>query len=93
LVLGILGILCFIGAIFGGVAVILGIAARRKIKESAGAEKGDGLALAGIIVGAVFCVLQIGFFALAVTGSSNDNSNNNSLVRPPAAVVVLTAPR
>ncbi len=93
LVLAILGFICFVGAILGGVAIILGIGARRKIRESNGAEKGDGLALAGIIVGAVFLVLQIGLFALAVTGSSNNNNTNDSVVRPPAAVLVIGAGR
>ena len=88
LVCGILGFICFLGAILGGVAIILGVSARRKIKESGGAETGDGLALAGIIIGSVFVVLQIGFFALALVGSSNNSNNDNSLVRPPAAVSV-----
>jgi hypothetical protein len=91
LVLGILGFICFLGAICGGVAIILGISARKKIRESGGAEKGDGLALAGIILGAVFVVLQIGFFALALTGSSN-NSTNNDLVRPAAHVLTVAQP-
>ncbi len=88
LVCGILGFICFLGAVLGGVAIILGIGARRKIKESGGAETGDGLALAGIIIGSVFVVLQIGLFALAVVGSGNSSNTNNSLVRPPAAVSV-----
>ena len=89
LVLGILGFICFVGAISAIVAIILGIGARRKIRESDGTEKGEGMALAGIILGAVFLVLQIGFFALAVTGSSNNNNSNNGLVRPSAHVLVV----
>ena len=92
LVLAILGFICFLGAIFAGVAIVLGVSARRKIRESAGAEKGDGLALAGIIVGAVFLVLQLGFFALAFVGrSTNTTGTNNGLVRPPGAVLVVGA--
>ena len=40
LVLAILGFICFVGAILGGVAVILGIGARRKIRESSRRREG-----------------------------------------------------
>jgi hypothetical protein len=52
LVLGIGGLLCC-GGILGPVALALGIASRGKIRNSGGALRGDGLALAGIILGAV----------------------------------------
>jgi hypothetical protein len=92
LVLSILGFICFLGLISAGAAIILGVIARRKIRESGGAEKGDGLALAGIIVGAVFVALQIGFVALALVGSTNSNNTNNGLVRPPAHVLIVAPP-
>ena len=43
-------------------------------------------------MGAVFLVLQLGLFALALTGSHN-NSTDNGMVRPPAAVLVIGAGR
>jgi len=70
LILGIVGWLpCGIGSV---VAVILGFIARGQIRESQGRQGGDGLALAGIILG----FLAIGFWVLifvlsAVSGSSN----------------------
>ncbi|WP_279101813.1 DUF4190 domain-containing protein [Gordonia bronchialis] len=56
-VLGCCGILAIAG-------VVLGFVARKQIAESNGTQSGDGLALAGIIVGAVFIVLGILWFIL-----------------------------
>jgi hypothetical protein len=54
--------------------VIFGFVARGQIKRSGGAQKGSGLALAGIIVGFVFIALAaIGL--LVLLGSSSGNSN------------------
>lgn len=50
LILGILSLLCF--SFFAGIpAVILGHISRKKIRESMGRLKGDGMALAGLIMG------------------------------------------
>ena len=40
------------------VGVVLGVLAKKQIKESAGAQTGDGLATAGIIVGAIACLVS-----------------------------------
>lgn len=62
LVLGILGLLtCGITAVVG---LILGIIAMVKIKNSRGALGGDGFALAGIIVSAIFVLLIPIFLAM-----------------------------
>jgi hypothetical protein len=56
------------GFVFGPAGVVLGIMARKQIRTTG--EQGDGLALAGIIVGAVyslFFVLAIVFFVVAIT--------------------------
>lgn len=66
LVLAIVGILG-IGAIL---AIIFGIVARRQIRESGGAQTGEGLALAGIIVGICQIVLSAAAIALLVIGLS-----------------------
>mgnify|MGYP006286930151 CR=1 FL=1 len=55
MVLGIVSIplicCCYIGVATGILAVIFGFLSGNKIKESNGAEKGEGMALAGIILG------------------------------------------
>lgn len=45
-------------------ALILGIRARRQIRESGGAEQGDAFALAGIILGGVGLALLVGLVVL-----------------------------
>jgi len=62
LVLGILGMFtCGLTALVG---LILGIVALVKVKGSKGALKGDGLALAGIIVSAIFLLMLPVFAAM-----------------------------
>lgn len=61
LILGILGLLC-LGFFAGIPAIICGHMGRSRIKQSQGALKGSGLALAGLImgyVGAVFVTIGI----------------------------------
>ena len=50
----------------GIVAVVLGVKARREVQNSGGAQQGDGVALAGIITGAIAIVL--GLLILLVIG-------------------------
>lgn len=56
LVASIVGICCGFLSIAG---IVCGVIGRNQIKASNGLEKGDGLALAGIIVGAVTLLLSI----------------------------------
>src|SRR5688572_14739516 len=73
LVLGVVGL--FLCGLFAGVpAIILGFLARRDVRQSGGALSGDGLALAGIIAGALATLwslalgaLVVGLFALSAT--------------------------
>lgn len=58
LVCSLVGLLCF-GIVLEPVAIVLGVVARRRIRESHGALKGDGLALAGIVIGVIGFVLAI----------------------------------
>jgi hypothetical protein len=62
LVLGILSLVGCFGALAGIPAVILGLLAKRDIARSQGAIGGDGLALGGIITGALSTILSIGLF-------------------------------
>ena len=51
--------------------IVLGFVARAQIKRSHGAQRGDGLALAGIIVG-------FGWLALLALGIALDARNSSS---------------
>lgn len=50
------------------VAVVAGLVARRRIRQSDGALRGDGLAMAGIICGAITLLVAAGLTALGVAG-------------------------
>ncbi len=50
----------------GIVAMVLGVKARREIEESGGVQQGDGLAVGGIVTGAIAVVL--GVLVLLVVG-------------------------
>ena len=68
LVTGILGI-CGCGVFLFGIAgVVTGVIARKQINESQGQLKGSGLALAGLIVGAVGIVLGLVYWILIAAG-------------------------
>jgi hypothetical protein len=57
--------------VFSPVSLVLGLIARRQIRETG--EEGDGLALAGVIVGGIsvaLLVIGILFFAVAATSLS-----------------------
>ncbi len=64
LVCGILSLILF-GIILGAVAVVLGTMARKEIRENPNLD-GDGMALAGIITGAIGAVLAVVLIALGV---------------------------
>lgn len=63
LVLGIIGTVftcCYgVGAVFGIIALVFGIISLRNIKKSNGAQKGDSMAVAGIILGIIAIVLGV----------------------------------
>jgi hypothetical protein len=68
--------MCGVGLIATIAAIPLGFVARRKIRDSNGMLTGDGMALAGAIIGIVATVgviLLWGLYILAVIGSSNNN--------------------
>jgi hypothetical protein len=47
------------GILFSIAAIILGFIARKEIKQSSGRQSGDGLALAGLIIGGITTALVI----------------------------------
>jgi hypothetical protein len=65
---------CCGAGLLGLVAVVLGVKARGEIRMCGGRQDGDGMALAGIITGAVAAV--IGLLAIAVIGVALVSSGN-----------------
>ncbi len=69
LVLGLLGwIACGVGSV---IAVILGFVARNQIRNSQGRQAGDGLAIAGIVLGLVAVALIVLFIVVATISGSH----------------------
>ncbi len=66
--------LFFLPAILG---VIFGFIARSQIKRSNGAQRGDGMAIAGIIVAIGWLALLV--LAIALGHSTNTNNNNGTV--------------
>lgn len=70
LVTGILGVLCCGSWIFAIAAIVLGVLARKEIAESGGAKSGAGMAMAGLILGAVGIVISVIWTILWITTGS-----------------------
>lgn len=65
MILGIVAVVCC--SVFTGIpALIMGIVSWRQIKESRGAQTGEGMAIAGIVLGVLSVVLIIAMVALLV---------------------------
>ena len=72
LVLGCVGwLLCGIGSV---AALVLGLVARTQIRNSGGQEGGEGLALAGIILGGIFTALTVAYFVVAIVSAASNSS-------------------
>lgn len=79
LVVGIASLLlsfCCLG-VAGIVAVVLGMKARSEISASGGRQTGDGMALAGIITGAVGVLISLGLVVLLAILIATGNSDLN----------------
>jgi hypothetical protein len=59
---------------FSLIAIILGFIARKQIRESMGAQTGEGLALAGIILGFVWLALSVICVCVVVALSISSSS-------------------
>jgi hypothetical protein len=75
LVLGILGVPCCTFFLFGIAAVVTGLLARQQIDASQGRLKGNGMAMAGVILGALAIVISLVYWILALTGVINTSFN------------------
>jgi hypothetical protein len=77
----VLTLCCGLG-VLGVVPIVLGVKARAEIRATGGQQEGDGMALAGIITGAVAIVLSILFIAAIVisivSGTANFDGNTQT---------------
>ncbi len=67
LVCGVLSCLCCISVITGPIGIVLGFIARKKAKEEPQAFGGEGLALGGMITGAVGFLIGVGLIILQLS--------------------------
>ncbi|HTW10087.1 MAG TPA: DUF4190 domain-containing protein [Acidimicrobiales bacterium] len=75
LVMGCCCLLC--GPLTGVLAVIFGFVARSQIRRSEGMQTGNGMAIAGIVIGLIFVALTILYIVLVVVIGITDNSNSS----------------
>ena len=70
----VLTLCCGLG-VLGVVPIVLGVKARGEIRATGGQQEGDGMALAGIITGAVALVLSLVFIAVIVLSIVSGSAN------------------
>ena len=70
----VLTLCCGLG-ILGVVPIVLGVKARAEIRATGGQQEGDGMALAGIVTGAVALVLSLVFIAVIVVSIVRGSAN------------------
>ncbi len=73
----VLAFCCGLG-ILGIVPIVLGVKARGEIRRTGGQQEGDGMALAGIITGAIAVVLSVVVISLIVIAVVSGNANFDS---------------
>ncbi len=62
--------------------IVLGFVARSQIKNSGGRQRGDGLAIAGIIIGFAW----LAFFILTISISATTNNTTSSVITLAGAI-------
>jgi hypothetical protein len=65
-------VLCYVGVLIGPVAIFLAMQGKKEIKQSNGAQTGEGMATAGLITGIVGTVVWLGLDVLGVLAIVND---------------------
>lgn len=85
LVCSCVGFVLFLPAVLG---IIFGFVARSQIRRSAGTQGGDGLAVAGIIVGFAWIALLV---IVAVVNASNNHTSGVALLAPFLTISGITA--
>ena len=73
LVTGILGICCSTLFVLAIAALVTGFIGRKQIKESQGQLKGNGMAIAGLVLGAVGILIGLVYWVLLLSGAINSN--------------------
>jgi hypothetical protein len=73
LVTGILGFLCCTFFLLGIAAVVTGYLARKQIAESQGRLKGNGMAVAGMVLGGLSILMAAVYWVLILTGAVDSN--------------------
>ena len=68
------GLLGFVTCVSAIAAVILGHMARKQIGESGGQQSGDGMALAGLILGYVVLGLGLAYVVIAIIVAAGSDS-------------------
>ena len=76
LVSSIVGIFCC--GVLSIVGLVLGVIAKRQIRDSNGTQSGDGMATAGIIIGGIALVLWIIYWIFVAAGVVNLNLNSTT---------------
>jgi uncharacterized membrane protein len=73
------GLASFVTCVSAIAAVILGHMARKQIRESGGQQGGDGMALAGLIIGYIFIALLVLYivFIVVVAATTDDLDTTN----------------
>lgn len=72
------GLLGFITCVSSIAAIVLGHMARKQIRESGGVQQGDGMALAGLILGYVVLALLIGYIVVVVIIAATADTNTTN---------------
>jgi hypothetical protein len=75
---GLLTVCCGFLAISSIVAIVLGVLARKDIRESNGQLKGDGMAKTGIITGIIGVLILVVVIILVATGAIDTNFEYNT---------------
>lgn len=69
---------CGLGVILGVLPIVLGVRARAEIRATGGVQDGDGMALTGIITGAVAMLLSVAILVTLVIAIANGRADFSS---------------
>ncbi len=95
MILGITSIVLCLGALTGIPAIICGHISRKQFRESPVPQSGEGMAIAGLILGylmTIFSIAYIVFMILVFWGASTNNASSVPLPTTPPAATPVPAP-